>query len=291
MKWYKEPLVHFLLIGAALFVLYSVLNDDRKGSQQRIEITAGDIERLKLTWQAQWQRPPTASELDHLIESEIRQEMLYREALAMGLDLDDVIIKRRLEQKIEFLTDDLADLREPSQEELQSYFEKNKGQFEQPPLTSFHHIYFSPDKRGEYVRRDVEKVLSLLHAKSNDVESFERLGDPIMLQHRYDDQTPRDVESSFGPKFAELLFKLSTQSWQGPIESGYGFHLVWIDSRTESHTPLLEEVKGEVIQAWQSEQREKTKQELFERMKNRYEVIVDKPGESVGGFTSNYSGK
>jgi len=277
MKWYREPLLHFLLIGAALFVLYSALNDDRGSSPQRIEITASDIERLKFVWQAQWNRSPTASELDHLIENEIRQEVLYQEAVAMGLDRDDVIIKRRLAQKIEFLADDLTKLREPTREELQAFLEENKGRFAQPPLISFHHIYLSPDKRGENVLRDSQKVLSLLHTKGNDdVEKYEKLGDPIMLQYQYDVQTPYEVEGSFGSKFADEVFKLPTQSWQGPIESGYGFDLIWIDSRTEPHAPLLEEVKSEVVQAWQPEQREKAKQELFERMKSRYEIVVDK---------------
>src|SRR3990172_1579478 len=142
MKWYREPLLHFLLIGAALFVLYSALNDDRGSSPQRIEITASDIERLKFVWQAQWNRSPTASELDHLIENEIRQEVLYQEAVAMGLDRDDVIIKRRLAKKIEFLADDLKKLREPTREELQAFLEENKIRVAQPPLISFHHIYF-----------------------------------------------------------------------------------------------------------------------------------------------------
>ena len=149
MKWYREPLVHFLGIGALLFGLFALLNDDASSiDANRIEITASNVERLREVWSKQWNRQPTETELKGLINSHIREEVLYREGLALGLDKNDTIIRRRLAQKMEFLFEDLADQVKPNERELERYFDRNRERYRHPVRISFTHVYFSVDRRG-----------------------------------------------------------------------------------------------------------------------------------------------
>ena len=152
----REPLVHFLLIGAVLFGLYSVTQSGRPAtaSSKEIRLSLDEIAQLTLLYQSQWRRPPTPQELERMVENKVQQEILYREALAMGLDKDDEIVKRRMAQKMQFLAEDVAAAREPTTAELRSWFEKNSAKFAQPPRLSFRHLYFSPDRRGPRARDD-----------------------------------------------------------------------------------------------------------------------------------------
>ncbi len=146
----REPLVHFLLIGAVLFGLYSLTQSGRPGTapSKEIRLSLDEIAQLTVLHQSQWRRPPTPQELERMVENKVQQEILYREALAMGLDKDDEIVKRRMAQKMQFLAEDVSAAREPTTAELRSWFEKNSAKFAQPPRLSFRHLYFSPDRRG-----------------------------------------------------------------------------------------------------------------------------------------------
>ena len=163
-RWLREPLLHFVLIGLALFVGYGALNPEaeRRENSSRIEITRDDVRQLEVAWMAQWRRHPTAEEMRALIDGKVREEILYREALALGLDKDDTIVKRRLAQKMAFLAEDVSTVRDPGREELRAWFEKNRERFALPGLVSFRHLYFSPDSRGERARemaaRELERV-------------------------------------------------------------------------------------------------------------------------------------
>lgn len=275
--WLQEPLLQFLLIGFALFVAYSTLNPAKNqagAGMDQIELTEDDILQLKINFSAQWQRPPTKEELSALIDDRVREEVLYREALAMGLDKDDSIVKRRMAQKMDFLAEDVSDLHEPTNEELRNWFNKNSEQFAYPALITFRHIYFSPDRRGNNARTDAENVLSKLTGKPEDSPSANALADPFMFQDFYGDRTLEQISKEFGPDFALSLFKLKPGSWQGPIESGYGWHLVWIDSITPSRIPHFEEVETEVKSAWTEKQRAVYKKKAYEAMKKKYQVVI-----------------
>src|SRR4029077_7027090 len=186
-RWAREPLLHFLLIGAALFVIYYWLNPTAANSDtsRRIELTNDDIWRLEISWTAQWQRPPTPEEMRNLVEDKVRQEILYREGLALGLDRDDTIVKRRLAQKMEFLADDVSALRDPSLDELKNWYAKNGSQFSRPSRITFRHLYFSPDKRGPQARGAAASALATLPDKSAATIDLTSLGDPFMFQDHY----------------------------------------------------------------------------------------------------------
>jgi peptidyl-prolyl cis-trans isomerase C len=274
----REPLVHFLLIGAVLFAGYTWLTpSSTEASSNRIEFTADDVKQLQVTWMAQWQRLPTPDELQGLIETRIRQEVLYREALTMGLDQNDEIIKRRLAQKMEFLAEDISGIGTPSSEELKAWFEKNSARFALPGRLTFRHIYFSPDKRSNRARPDAETALKMLSAKPA-AESEPVTGDRFVDQNSFADSSLEQVIRVFGTKFSESLFKLtSAGSWQGPLESGLGWHLVWIETISPGRIPSFEEVDPEQLKMeWTTEQREATKRKAFADVRQRYEIVIPK---------------
>jgi len=275
----REPLVHFLLIGALLFAVYAWLTpSSAQPSSNRIELTAADLNLLRITWTAQWQRPPTPAELQGLIETRVRQEVLYREALTMGLDQNDEIIKRRLAQKMEFIAEDVSALGAPKPEELKAWFENNAAKFVLPGRLSFRHIYFSPDQRGQRARQDADTALHSLSAKPANPAREPALGDRFVDQNYFADCSAEQVTKVFGSKFSEALFKLTTTgSWQGPVESGLGWHLVWIERITPGRIPSYEEVDPEQLKSeWTTEKREQTKRETFAAIRKRYEVVLPK---------------
>jgi peptidyl-prolyl cis-trans isomerase C len=288
-RWAREPLLHFLLIGATLFVIYHWLNPTATNSDtsRRIELTSDDIRQLEISWTTQWQRPPTPEEMRNLVEDKVRQEILYREGLALGLDRGDTIVKRRLAQKMEFLAEDVSALRDPSLDELKKWYAKNRSQFSLPSRITFRHLYFSPDKRGAHARDAAESALAKLPDKSATMIDLTTLADPFMFQDHYGDRTFHQVSNVFGAKFAEELFKLRPGEWHGPIESGLGWHLVWVDSITPGRTPEFEEVDiSEIKSQWLSAQRAETKRELFAAMRARYEIVLPRGQQSVADTTS-----
>ena len=272
----REPLLHFLLLGAALFGLYSFTQAGRTApaSSKQIQLTLDELAQLALLFQAQWRREPTPKELTRLIENKVQNEVLYREALAMGLDKDDEIVKRRLAQKMEFLAEDVAALRDPTVDELRAWFEKNTARFALSPRASFRHLYFSPDRRGERARDEAARALRKLAGKSGDWPGASALADPFMFQDHYGDRSFEQLANLFGPPFAQAVLDLTPGSWQGPIESGYGWHLVWVDSITPGRVPALEEVEPDVKAEWVAEQRADAKRKAFEAMRARYEVVL-----------------
>jgi peptidyl-prolyl cis-trans isomerase C len=275
-RWLREPLLHFLLIGLALFAIYRALNPaaGEQANRSQIELTDDDLRQLELAWMAQWRRPPTPEEMRRLVESKVREEILYREALALGLEQGDTIVKRRMVQKMEFLAEDLSALREPNREELKAWFEKNPQRFTIAGRASFRHLYFSFDKRGERVREVAEGVLAELAGKPVDRPGAGTLADPFMFQDYYGDRSPEQVANVFGAKFTRSLFQLAPGSWQGPIESGFGWHLVWVESMTPARVPVFEEVEPEVRSEWVADQRAEFKRQAFEAMRARYEVVL-----------------
>jgi hypothetical protein len=269
--WYKEPLLHFLIIGAVIFVVFTVVNkEEATVSGNKIVISSAEIERLMDNWSKKLNRPPTETELQGLIESYIKEEVYYREALALGLDQNDTILRRRLMQKMEFLSNDLADLNQPDESELNKYFVDNQGKYKLPARMSFTHIYFSLDKRGAMALEDSKKVLSELN-----VPRAPERGDSFMMEYDFIQETPFEVVRLFGKGFAEELFTLGINTWQGPIESGYGLHLVRISEKVDSRMPELASVIDKVRTDLMFEQRQKMNKEIYEKFKERYEIVVE----------------
>ena len=275
-RWLREPLIHFLLIGAVLFAAYGYMQRGRGGveSSKQIQLTVDDFAQLILIFQAQWRRDPTPNEISGLVESKIQEEVLYREGLAMGLDKDDTIVKRRLAQKLQFLAEDVAAAHEPSTAELKAWYEKNRDKFALPSRVGFRHLYFSPDRRGQRARDDAVNALSKLAGQPEDSKLAASLADPFMFQDYYRDRAPDYLGKEFGPQFAQTVAKLAPGSWQGPIESGFGWHLVFVDTMIPGRFPAFEEIEPDVKTAWLGEQKTQAWEKAYKAMRAKYTVLL-----------------
>jgi hypothetical protein len=278
-RWLREPLLHFLLLGVALFAVYAYTQRGRGGveSSKQIALSLDDVRQLDMYFESQWRRPPTPEELDRLVENKVQEEVLYREALALGLDKDDTIVKRRMAQKMQFLAEDVAAAREPTTPELKSWYERNSQKFAQPSRFSFRHLYFSPDRRGARAHDDAAEALARLTGQPQDAKLATSLADPFMFQEYYRDRTPDYLGKEFGPQFAQAVERLSPGSWQGPIESGFGWHLVYVDTVIPGRVPAFEEIEPDVRTAWLGEQKALAWEKAYKDMRARYTVLLPGP--------------
>jgi len=277
-RWLREPVLQFLVLGSLLFAAYGAVQPEGSEEQSdlRIELTQGDIAQLQAVWVAKWQREPSVPELQALIQSRVDEEVLYREAIAMGLDQGDEIIRRRLAQKMDFLLGDMTAVNLPATEELKSWYDQNRSRFVQEGRLSFHHLYFSPDRRGGFAGAH-DAALAAMDRLRTDPGATAGLADRFMFQDFYGDRTATELGNIFGVQFAADLFTASEGSWQGPLESGLGWHLVWVDSLTPPHSPAFEQIEPDVKLAWLAEQRAAAKAAAFEAMRARYEVVLPAP--------------
>lgn len=279
----SEPLVHFLLLGIALFAANAYLqrngaNTDANSSKQ-IQLTLDELRQIEMVFEAQWRRQPTQQEFDALIEDKIKQEILYREALAMGLDKDDEIVKRRMAQKMQFVSEDVAAQYEPSTTELRNWFDANASTFALPGRVTFRQLYFSPDTRGAHARDDAAAALQRL--QSQPIGSTRASGDPTMLQEYYGDRAPDQLAKDFGPSFAQAVFKLPSGSWQGPIESSFGWHLVYVDSNVPGRAPAFEEIEPDIKTAWLGDQKAAAWKKAYDAMRATYVVLLPIPADGA----------
>jgi peptidyl-prolyl cis-trans isomerase C len=275
----REPLVHFLLLGAALFVAWHFMRSpvDDGPATREIRLSLGDITQQALMFKARWNREPTPAELAQLMESVVQEEILYREALALGLDKDDEIVKRRLAQKMQFLAEDVAAAREPSTAELSEWYAKNKAQFAMPARYSFRHMYFSPDRRRDHARDDAVRALARLAGQPENSALAGTLADPFMFQDYYRERAPDFLGKEFGPQFALGVEKLTPGSWQGPIESGFGWHLVFVDAVVPGRVPDLDEVMPDVKTAWLADRKATAWRKTYDAIRARYTVLLPRP--------------
>ena len=258
----REPLLHFLVLGAGLFVLFGLVGGQAEERPDRIVVTEAKIENLAELFKRTWRRPPSQAELEGLIEDHVKEEILYREALALGLERDDIVIRRRLRQKMEFVSEDVAQPAEPTEDELQAFLAEHADRFREPSRVSFAQVYLSPDRRGEDAWSDAERVLVALDAGRSDPAEA---GDPFLLEQDYRELAAQDVERLFGGAFAAQVAELPVGRWSGPVESGYGLHLVLVRERTPARLPDLAEVRDAVANEWRAVRREEANRAFYER--------------------------
>lgn len=271
-KLIREPLVHFLLIGAALFVAFGMTQGPDTNAANRIVVDAGQVEQLVAQFKRTWIRPPTRQELDGLIESYVREEVYYREALAMGLDQNDPTVRQRMRMKLEFILEDLTLDENPTDDVLSDYLGKNPDRFQLEPEISFTQVYVSPDDRPE-IEADAERILAELKAGADP----QSLGDTSMLNFEYRDMTPAEIVRTFGDIFAKQIAELRPSDWQGPFYSGLGGHLVNVTGRVEGRMPTLDEIRPVVQREWLAAQRVELKDLAYDRLREGYEVVVELP--------------
>ena len=275
MNLLREPLLHFLLLGAAIFAVFSFTRHgtDRPGE---IVVTRGTLDNIATGFTRTWQRPPTKEELQGLIRDYIREEVAYREALSMGLDRDDTIVRRRLRQKLEFISDDLTSHAEPSDADLDAFLRAHPGLFKTERLFSFRQIYLNPQLHGSNLQRDESHVLSELRS-ADSRGSVSSLGDPFLLAQDFETVSISEVKQTFGDQFAEGLSDLSPGQWQGPVNSGYGAHMVFVSQSSEGHLPALTEVRDQVRREWFSAKRAESMDKFYEALLRHYTVKLEIP--------------
>ncbi|MCB1486755.1 MAG: peptidyl-prolyl cis-trans isomerase [Bauldia sp.] len=279
----RDPLVHFVILGGVMFGAFALLRDktDAPASQTEIRYTVDDVAQLIVGFEAQWSRPPTQEEFNALVEDRVRQDILYREALALGLDKDDTIVMRRMAQKMQFIAEDTVTAHAPTTDELKAWFAENSDLFRMAPRVSFRHLYFSPDRRGKNARADAEAALAGLAGQPETLPEGTAPGDRFMFQDYYGERTPQAIAREFGPQFAQAVAQLPAGSWQGPVQSGLGWHLVYVDKIIPGRVPAFEEIAEEVKTAWLGKQKAAAWQKAYDEMRAKYTVLLPVPTEDA----------
>jgi hypothetical protein len=287
-RWLHEPLIHFLLLGALIFIAYQALAPEQgRDDDTRIVVTQGQQEHLVTAFSRTWQRPPTPEEFNGLVDDWIREEIAYREGLAMGLDSGDLIIRRRLRQKLELLAEDVIALDAPTEEALQAYLDENAGDYRLEPRYSLRQIYFSTDYRDEDTAADARALLEQLRTGEVEDSDWESLGDRIALPAETRGARASALAARFGDRFAESLAGLEPGEWQGPVQSGFGLHLVYLDAVVEGRAVTLDEARDEVLRDYEAQRLRESIDTLYDRLRKRYEIVV----EPLGARTDEVTGE
>ena len=270
-KFIREPLVHFLLLGLLLFLLFNVVSGQRGGTDRRIVITDATVGAILQAYQGTWQRPPTPDELRGLIENRIREEILYREGASMGLDRDDSVIRRRVLQKLDVISEEFMAQEAPTDAVLEKWLQQHADRYAKSAVLDFQQVLFDPVKHGARLQADLDAALVRLRAGASPAT----VGDQSLLPASVK-ETPADmVARDFGEQFAAALVALPIGAWQGPVTSGYGVHLVHVSDRTPGHAAALAEVRAAVERDWEGDHRAQAKEEYYRRLRRGYDVVIE----------------
>ncbi len=262
----REPLVHFLLAGFAVFLLSLWRGDPVDPSSRTIVITEDQVARLSAGWEQTWRRPPDQGEIDALIRDYIKEEIYYREARRLGLDEDDGVIRRRLRSKMEFLAGAQVENARPDDLTLQAWLDKHPARFATDAAYSFDQIYLGSDGNAR----------AILKALSMDMD-WQRQGEAISLPKLLENAQRTEVERTFGEAFAKTLATLPSGRWTGPVESGFGQHLVRVRKAQTPSTPRLAEVRQAVENDWRSVTYQRREADAYQALLNGYTIRISRP--------------
>lgn len=267
-KFLKEPFLHFIVFGVLLFVLYGFVNQE-SNNRDEIIIDTNDIDSYTAKWEMQWKRPPTQEELSNLILQNIKQEVFYQEALKMNLDHNDEIIKRRLSQKMEFLSNDLATLAEPNDDELKAYYNRHSAKYMTPYSYTLYQIVFTSDNH----RNPDDVIKSILDESENSsFDDMKSKGDNLPFPFHYSNVSSFELNSQLGNVFTDNLETIELYKWVGPVNSGFGKHLVYITEKQEPYLPDLTDVRDAVLRDYQYDKQKEVKEAIFNSLKNNYTI-------------------
>ena len=263
----REPLLQFVL-GGMIYLVFVAVNDARKAPIDHIVITPQRVDQLAAQFSSVWKRAPTRDELSALIEGDIREEVYYRDALALGLDRSDAIVRRRLRQKMEFLMDTGAYLQEPSADELEAYLAAHENSYRHGPLVALEQIYLGKSPTPESIAQSLSALRS---TPSIDPST---LGERTLLPVQLGISLPNAVDGTFGKGFFEQVAKFSPGMWSGPVQSGYGMHLVRIVSRQAARTPKLDEIQPAVLRDWKAAKSKELRERDYATRRKRFVVEI-----------------
>ncbi|MEE4238422.1 MAG: peptidylprolyl isomerase [Anderseniella sp.] len=268
----SNPLLQFFVAGVMIFGLYALHGQSsEQGEQDRIVITQAEQKNLDSLFEKTWQRLPTDEERRGLVEERLQQELLYREALALGLDRDDVVIRRRLAQKIEFIVDDMAAGRSPTDEELTAFLKQNHERYATEPKVSFRQVFLSAERRGPALIEDATRILTELQSGADPL-SF---GDPSVLPQSMRASSLSSVERVFGKEFSTALAEVPTGSWVGPVHSTFGAHLVQLLEKQTEQAATLETARAQLERDWREAERQRAKDAYIKTLKDKYLIAIE----------------
>jgi hypothetical protein len=263
----------------AIFGLHAVLDGKPEAvadDPYLIEVTSADIDWMRTMWSKRMGREPTVQDLRGQVNQLIREQVLSREAVSMGLDEGDMVVRRRLAQKMDFLFRDLSDITEPSDSDLRAYLQEKRSVYEIPARVTFTHVYFNADKRGKEGAAEAVRLLIIrLNAKKGVPSNAPGLGDPFLLQHSYSNKTQVEIRGEFGPQFAKMVWEQEPLTWQGPIASGYGLHAVYVHEHSDAKLPAFSEIKERLKADWMAERQREIARKAYEKLRTRYRVLLE----------------
>jgi hypothetical protein len=267
-RFLREPLLHFIVIGGLFFLIYILVNDPGENSTDTIFITPERISQIATEYNGVWNRMPTDEELDNLIKEEVRSEVYYRDALALGLDKNDAIVRRRLRQKMEFLTDTGVYLQEPSAGELEAYFAANEQNYRGEPRLAFEQIYLGKSPSEDTVSQILK---TLLLEPATDPST---LGQRTLLPAQLKLSQPNAIDSIFGKGFYSQIAQLAPGEWDGPVTSVYGTHLIRTLDDQPARMPPLEAVRNSVLRNWRTAKAMENREQDYAKRRSRYIVEI-----------------
>ena len=272
---WREPLIHFFILGLVVFGLHAAL--DRKPEAMAndpylVEVSSADIEWLRTVFNKQMGREPTVRDLRGQIDHLIREQILSREAVAMGLDEGDLVVRRRLAQKMEFLFKNVSTLVEPAEEDLRQYFKDNRQKYETPGRMTFTQVYFSVDRRGA---EEAFQAAQALINEGVDPNRGPALGDSSILAPVCLQCSENEIENKFGTNFAGSVKNLNPGSWYGPVNSAFGIHAVYIHERQDKKLPDFQEIIDRVKDDWMASKREENTRKVYDEIRSRYRILVE----------------
>lgn len=267
----RDPLVHFLIGGLGLFALYAVIGKSGDVESRRIVIDKDAVAALVSQYEATWQRPPTQQQLTDLVNDHVREEVLYREGLSLGLDRDDAVVKRRVSQKVEVLSEEYGDRKVPDDRALQTYLEAHGDLYRRPGTYSFDQILLVPDRHPDMAGA----IASVREQLSSGARPGE-LGDRGLLPARFVDASQPVIIRDFGKSFVLALDKLGEKGWSGPVRSSLGVHLVRLTAHKPGGVPGLDQVKGQVAEDMEEDRRKAAAESYFRQARQNYNIEIDK---------------
>jgi peptidyl-prolyl cis-trans isomerase C len=261
----REPLTHFLLIGALLFGGLQLV---RGAERPTVRIDEQDLNQLVTYWQLQSGRAPTRPELQAILRDRVDEELLAAEARRLGLDKDDLIIRRRLAQKMAFASEDVGAIAEPDAATLRAYYERTRAQYATPAHIALRQMFFTGDRGPEAAR--AAAIQALARVKRGEAVA----GDPFLLPLTYADASLDDLVRDYGPAYAKAVQTAPLGAWIGPVPSAYGMHLVRVESRQGAEVAAFDQVRGDVRDAWIAERRAANNTAFLQGLHRRYRVVV-----------------
>ena len=274
-RFWREPLIHFFILGLAVFGLYSFLDREPQVMDidpYLVEVSSADIEWMQTLFKKRMGRAPAVNELRGQVHHLIREQILSREAVAMGLDEGDMVVRRRLAQKMEFLFNDLSALSEPTEDELRKYFYENRQDYAIPNEATLTQVYFNSERRGI---ENAKQAVQMLMKEGVDPSRASTLGDASMLTPDCNQCSANEIRNRFGTAFAGAVMKQEPGEWVGPVQSAYGLHAVYIHERQDEKIPAFEAVAEQVKNDWMSAKRNQNTQKVYGDIRSRYRVLVE----------------